>query len=47
MFNKKSYFKNLNLVKLVIKKIRAGPTGIEPAAAWLKAKRSARLSYGP
>ena len=39
--------KNLNLVKLIIKKIRAGPTGIEPAAAWLKAKRSARLSYGP
>ena len=28
-------------------KIRTGLTGIEPAAAWLKAKRSARLSYRP
>ncbi len=26
---------------------KTGPTGVEPATAWLKARRSPRLSYEP
>ena len=49
LFNR-DYLKNL-LVENRLIKIRnnkkAGPTGIEPATTRLRAKRSARLSYGP